>query len=488
MLFNPISLSYAPICVRNQKLIDPSSTAVVVIDMWNKHWCKTYTKRVSNMVPRMNEAIEAARRLGLQIVFAPSDVMDFYENYPQRRKMQAIPSHPLPEDNGFEPPEEPVGKGCCECGPDQPCITHSNGHWTRQHPDLIVAEDDLIGDCNNERELVNFCQQRGIDTLIYMGVASNMCVIRRQFGMVNMRRYGLNVLFVSDLVQASTANGIDPEKKTPDPNFTPAKGSSIVQRYLESHVGPSMESRQLIDAAGMSLFADDKRPHIVFVVAENEYLSKDSIPKFAREYLEKDFHYTLLYARSGEGRNDVPGLDAMYDADLLVLSMRRRALPVVQMDHLEHYIRSGKPIVAIRVSIVPFQVGPDERPDGHVIWQDFDKEVLGCNYQAYNPKSREVGSDIWIVDESISHPITSGLNQTGFHSASWLYKLNPLADSTTLLTRGRWSEDDPDEPVAFTNTYQGGRVFYTSLGHPDDFEDDFFCKLLANAISWAVGT
>jgi len=167
--------------------------------------------------------------------------------------------------------------------------------------------------------------------------------------------------------------------------------------------------------------------------------------------------------------------------------MRRRTLPVVQMDHLEHYIRSGKPIVAIRVSIVPFQVNPDQRPDGHVIWNDFDKEVLGCNYQGYDPASRETGSDVWVVDEAKEHPIIYGIDPSGFHSTSWLYKLNPLSDSTTLLTKGGWSEDQPEEPVTFTNTYEGGRIFYTSLGHPDDFEDDFFCKMLANAIYWAVG-
>ena len=176
----------------------------------------------------------------------------------------------------------------------------------------------------------------------------------------------------------------------------------------------------------------------------------------------------------------------MYDADLLVLSMRRQALPVVQMDHLEHYIRSGKPIVGIRVSIVPFQVRPEERPNGHVIWNDFDKEVLGCNYQGYNPKSRETGCDVWVVDEAKDHPIMRGIDPS-FHSTSWLYLLNPLADSTTLLMKGRWSNDHPEEPVSFTNTYQDGRVFYTSLGHPDDFKNDSFCKFLVNAIYWAIG-
>jgi len=462
--------------------IHPAKTAIVVIDMWDRHWCRTYTARVGNMVPRMNKTLDAARKLGIQIVFAPSDVVDFYKDYPQRKTMQAIPAYRPPKKIAFNPPPEPKGKDCCECGPAQPCRSKSFGRWSRQHHDLKIAEGDLIGDCNNERELLNFCQHRGIDTLIYMGVASNMCVLHRKFGILNMGRYGFRIIFVSDLVQAITANGLDPAQKTPDWNFTPAKGSAVIQRYLERHLAPSFESKQLIAAAGMDPFAYDKRPHVVFVIAEQEYRSDKTLPAFAKAHLEKGFRCTFLYASAneGEGRNDVPGLEALYDADLLVLSMRRRALPVTQMDHLERYIRSGKPIVGIRVSVVPFQVKPEDRPDGHVIWRDFDREVLGCRYAGYDKRSRRTGCDVWVAEKAKNHPILHGIDPNGFHSASWLYKLNPLAEGTTLLMEGRWSENEPVEPVAFTNIYCGGRVFFTMLGHPDDFKSELFCKLLVN--------
>ena len=474
--------------IKTKEEIHTARTAIVVIDMWDRHWCRTYTARVANMVPRMNKTLDAARKLGIQVVFAPSDVVDFYKDYPQRKAMQAIPVCPAPEKVAFSPPPEPKGKDCCECGPTQPCRSKSFGRWRRQHPDLNITESDLIGDCNNERELLNFCQHRGIDTLIYMGVASNMCVLHRKFGMLNMGRYGFNIMFVSDLVQAITANGLDPATKTPDWNFTPAKGSALVQRYLEQYVASSFESRQLINAAGLNPFACDKRPHIVVVIAEQEYKSNETLPTFAKSHLEKDFRCTFLFARAneGQGRNDVPGLEALYDADLLLLSMRRRALPVTQMDHLERYIRSGKPIVGIRVSIVPFQVKPEDRPTGHVIWRDFDQEVLGCHYRGYDKRSRQTGCDVWVVQKAKNHPILRGVDAKGFHSTSWLYKLNPLAEGTALLMEGRWSENEPVEPVAFTNTFCDGRVFFTSLGHPDDFKNELFCKLLVNGVYWAL--
>ena len=45
---------------RETILLEPSKTAVVVIDVWDRHWCTTYTARVGNLVPRMNKTLDAA--------------------------------------------------------------------------------------------------------------------------------------------------------------------------------------------------------------------------------------------------------------------------------------------------------------------------------------------------------------------------------------------------------------------------------------------
>ena len=466
--------------------ITPARTALVVIDMWDRHWCKTYTARVANMVPRMNLTLAAARKLGMQVVWAPSDVLAFYKDAPQRKAMAAIPKYPEPKPVPFNPAPPPEGLDCCECGPDRPC--KSAGVWTRQNPGLEILDGDLIGDCNNAEELFNLCAERGIDTLIYLGVASNMCVCHRSFGMINARRHGLHVIFVRDLVEAITANGLNPATKEIDWNFTPAKGSARTEHYLEQAIAPSLQSRQLLAAVGMSPAARDRRPHIVFVIADDEYESEETLPAFARQNLGKKFRCTFCYARDNNAtnRNDVPGMEALYDADLLVLSMRRRALPVTQMDFLERYIRAGKPLVALRVSIVPFQVVPNQRPDGNVIWRDFDQEVLGCHYHGYNAEARNTGSDVWALPGPRQHPILAGLTKARFHSPMWIYRQNPLAPGTTVLFEGRWSDQEPEEPVAWTTTYEGGRVFYTTLGHWDDFKNSKFNRLLKNAIQWAL--
>ena len=472
-----------------QQSIQPAKTAIVVIDMWDCHWCKTYTARVANLVPRMNQTLEAARKLGITIVFAPSDVVGFYQDYPQRKAMQAIPPKAEPATRDFPLPPDTLGQDGCECGPSQPCKTKPFGSWRRQHPDLRIADGDLIGDGNNARELLNFCQERGVDTLIYVGVASNMCVRQRAFGMINMKRHGYRTIFISDLVEAITANGLDPAKKTPDWNFTPAKGSALSRAYNERYLAASCESRHLIAAAGLS--AADRRTSIVFVIVDQEYKSDETLPAFAKTFLTPDYRCTFLLPRGGKGPGciDIPGLEALYDADLLVMSMRRCALPVAQMDFLERYIRCGKPIVNTRINIVPFQLDPKSRQDGYVIWPAFDQEVLGCHYQGYNAESRKTGSDVWVLPEASQHPIVQGLENAKWHSPIWLYRQNPLAPSVTVLMRGQWSPDQEPgvQPVAWTHTYEGGRVFYTALGHWDDFRNEKFNRLLLNGIKWVMG-
>jgi nicotinamidase-related amidase len=463
--------------------IHPAKTLIVVIDMWDRHWCKTHSARGANMIPRMNETLTAARKLGIQVVMAPSDVLSSYEDYPQRAAMVAIPEHDEPPDIGFTPDPPPAGGDICECGPSAPC--KASAAWTRQHPDLAIETDDLIADANNARELFNLCAERDIDTLFYVGVASNICVPQRAMGMLNMRRHGYRTFFVRDLVEAITANGLNPATRQPDPNFTPAKGSRRTECYLEQHVSPSIESRQLIAAAGLR--PADKRPHVVFVIADDEYGTEKTLPDFAQAQLEPELRCTFLHANPSD-RNDIPGLNALYDADAVVLSVRRRFLPATQMDHLERYLRAGKPLVAIRVSVSPFAEsgGLARSADGQVVWQDFDREVLGCRYDFYDSKARESGSDVWLTPDAKGHPLAHGLGELNFHTPCWIYRVSPLEKDATVLLEGRWADDVPSQPVAWSRIRDSGGMFYTSLGHAEDFKRPAFTRMLKNAVTWAL--
>src|SRR3974390_236337 len=70
---------------------DPSRTAAVVCDMWNRHWCKSATARVAEMAPRMNDVLTELRRRGVLIIHCPSDTMKYYEGTPGRKLARAAP-------------------------------------------------------------------------------------------------------------------------------------------------------------------------------------------------------------------------------------------------------------------------------------------------------------------------------------------------------------------------------------------------------------
>jgi type 1 glutamine amidotransferase len=114
--------------------------------------------------------------------------------------------------------------------------------------------------------------------------------------------------------------------------------------------------------------------------------------------------------------------------------------------------------------------------------------VLGCQYNFYDPAARQTGSDVWSLPSQAGHPVLRGLDGLRFRSSAWIYRVAPLAPDATVLLMGRWSETQPEEPVAWTrNPANRGRLFYTSLGHPDDFKQEELQRLLANAIQWALG-
>lgn len=166
-------------------------------------------------------------------------------------------------------------------------------------------------------------------------------------------------------------------------------------------------------------------------------------------------------------------------------SARRRILPTDQLNAIRRFVASGKPVVGIRTASHAFAARAGAKvPEGHDV-NTFDPEVLGGHYVNHY----KVGPKVVVATtpEGASHPILTGVDVASLVGQGTLYKVNPLATSATPLLTGTIPET-PTEPIAWTNlTKEGGRVFYTSLGHPDDFAEPAFQRLLRNAIDWAAG-
>jgi type 1 glutamine amidotransferase len=232
-------------------------------------------------------------------------------------------------------------------------------------------------------------------------------------------------------------------------------------------------------------------PAIVILIGEDEYLTWETLPAFANAELRPLHDNVQIVHQDPNDKHRFPGIvEALSRADLLVLSVRRRALPKEQLDAIRAHLAAGKPLVAIRTSSHAFAVrGADQealaKDPERAEWTTFDAEVLGGNYTGHFGSG--VTTIVRPVPEAAGHPILEGLDLRDFKSVASLYRTSPLADGTTLLLLGE-IPGDRVEPVAWTNQYgpNRARIFYTSLGHLEDFGHPVFRQLLLNGIAWTL--
>ncbi|UCC99532.1 MAG: ThuA domain-containing protein, partial [Phycisphaerales bacterium] len=215
------------------------------------------------------------------------------------------------------------------------------------------------------------------------------------------------------------------------------------------------------------------------------YGAAETLPEFAHELKTKYGLYCEILQGSiekkGPDRHELAGLEALTSADLAVVFARRRSLRPEQMQHLRDYLERGKPLIGLRTASHAFDTR-GSAPEGYAEWPKLDPEVLGGNYHGHHGSGPKC--TVTPAAESSGHPILAGV-ELPFISDGSLYEVRPLAEATKPLLTGTIPDEEP-EPVAWTNTYGRSRVFYTSLGHPDDFKIASFRQLLLNATFWAL--
>lgn len=211
----------------------------------------------------------------------------------------------------------------------------------------------------------------------------------------------------------------------------------------------------------------DKPLKVCLVSGSVEYKSDDTMP-LLQKHLEKHFNAECSRAFR-KTDSDLPGLENLESCDVMVLFTRRLTIDGEQLERVKKYCLAGKPLVAIRTASHAFQK-----------WLDLDKGVFGGNYKGHF--GDKMDCQVVIVEKNSGHPVLKGVKP--FLSKGSLYKNTGLASDVTVLLEG--TIPGHTEPIAWTRDFKGGRIFYTSLGHPSDFEDPNFLRLLANAIHWTT--
>ena len=471
-----------------------SETAVIVCDMWDSHHCVNAVRRVAQLAPRIDSFCNAWRDQGATIIHAPSSCLEAYANHPARERAAATPIvEQLPPNIGNWcdqiPSEEsaayPVDQSAG--GEDDDPQDHAmwaarleaigrnpRAPWKQQTAGISIdAGRDFISDQGDE--IWSILTHRKIQNVILVGVHTNMCVLGRPFGLRQMASNGKNVVLCRDL----TDTMYDPNAWPYVSHFT---GTDLVIRHVERFVCPTISSEQVLGGQPLR-FAKDDRLRLAMIIAEDEYETETTLPKFAAKHLGQHFSVTTCFGDSEE-RHRIRGLEAVDNADAILISVRRRALPPEDLARLRVFVAAGKPVIGIRTASHAFSLRGKAPPADRAVWETFDADVFGGNYT--NHYGNSLKSKLSVLDDR-NHPIARSTDALKIRPGGSLYKTAPLAAGSQILVQGA-VPDQPAEPVAWTFIRSdGGRSFYTSLGHVDDFAQSEFEALLAAGIHWACG-
>jgi len=258
--------------------------------------------------------------------------------------------------------------------------------------------------------------------------------------------------------------------------------------------------------------------HIVLIAADQEYRSEQSLPMLARILAARHgFDCTVLFAQNRDGLvdptqkirwedpsvlHDIPGLEHLQRADLMILFSRLITLPDEQIGHVIDYLDSGKPILALRTANHGFLENFPYRIDGKAV--RFGEDVLGGTFLEHHGNWSQDSTRGLLVEAARGHPILRGVED--IWGPSDVYRTYPeggslrpdctaLVFGQPLLGRQHGDAPNPEKeplPVAWTTTWTGStgqsaRVFHCTMGSARDYQSAGLRRLTINAAYWCLG-
>ena len=262
-----------------------------------------------------------------------------------------------------------------------------------------------------------------------------------------------------------------------------------------------------------------KGKHIVLISGDEEYRSEETLPQLAKILAKHHgFKCTVLFSIDPKDgtinpntTGNIPGLESLKSADLLIIFTRLRNLPDEQMAHIAGYVESGKPIIGLRTATHAFD-NKSSKQFAKYHWQSkdwpggFGKQVLGETWVNHHGSHGRQSTRGILVKGEEKHPILRGIKDGDIWGPSNVYSVRiPLPGDSKPLVLGQvlkgmkgtddplpGAKNDPMMPIAWTRTFTGdagkkARVFTTTMGASQDLANEGFRRLLVNACYWTLG-
>lgn len=252
--------------------------------------------------------------------------------------------------------------------------------------------------------------------------------------------------------------------------------------------------------------------HIVLLAGDEEYRSEEAMPMLGKLLSQKHgFQCTVIFSMSDDGtidpnnQNNMPGIDALESADLVIMSLRFRNLPDEQMVHFDNYLKSGKPIIGLRTSTHAFNIPKDSESsfrhysfNSREKWKGgFGQQVLGDTWINHHGQHKSQSTGGVINEEFENHPILRGVEDVW--GPTDVYGIRNLTDDAKILMYGAVLEgmeqndapvegkkNDPMMPVAWLKSFENENgnvtnVMCTTMGASNDLANEGLRRLVINS-------
>lgn len=258
---------------------------------------------------------------------------------------------------------------------------------------------------------------------------------------------------------------------------------------------------------------------VVLVSGDEEYRSEEALSQLGKILAEHHgFECTVLFAIDDKGfvdptvKDNIPGLEALESADLMIIATRFRDLPDDQMKHIVDYLEAGKPVIGMRTATHAFNIPKGKTYDRYSFrsqqWPGgFGKQILGETWVSHHGHHKFEATRGIIAPGAADHPILRGIKDGDIFGPTDVYTVNlPLPGDSKPLVLGQVlvgmdphdppetekKKNDPMMPIAWTKTYsitpgKTGRVFTTTMGASVDLVNEGVRRMLVNATYWALG-